>query len=183
VKAIISTAHKYDLSMDILDAVEKVNERQKRVLGEKVIQYFSSYEKEKSENVLQGKRVAIWGLSFKPQTDDMREAPSIVTINQLLDQGATIKAYDPAAIKAAKEIFGDRIEYGKNVYDCLPHADCLVIITEWNEFRRPNYDKMKDLMKSPVIFDGRNLFDPERMIQRDFYYFCIGRGIQNQKNR
>lgn len=182
VKAIIHTAQKYYQSMDILEAVEKVNERQKRVLGEKVIQYFSRDVKEKRGDILQGKKVAIWGLAFKPQTDDMREAPSIVTINQLLDQGATIKAYDPVAIKVAKKFFGDRIGYGKNVYDCLLHADCLVIITEWNEFRRPNYDRIKDLMESPVIFDGRNLFDPEKMNQRGFQYFCIGRGIQNQKN-
>ncbi|MGA1864614.1 MAG: UDP-glucose dehydrogenase family protein [bacterium] len=179
VKAIIQTARQYALSMDILEAVEKVNDCQKRVLGDKVIKYFSKREKGKGDDILQGKRVAIWGLSFKPQTDDMREAPSIVTINQLLDQGAAIKAYDPAAIKATQKIFGDRIEYGNNVYDCLPDADCLVIITEWNEFRRPNYDKIKDLMKTPVIFDGRNLFDLEKMNQRGFQYFCIGRGDQN----
>ena len=111
VKAIIRTAMKYDLSMDILGAVEKANELQKKVLGEKVIRYFSKNGEDKTGNILQGKRVAIWGLSFKPQTDDMREAPSIVTINQLLDQGATIKAYDPAAIESAKEIYVNRIEY------------------------------------------------------------------------
>jgi UDPglucose 6-dehydrogenase len=176
VKAIIRTAQEYDLSMDILMSVEKVNESQKKVLGEKVIRYFSKEAEGKKGKVLQGKKVALWGLSFKPQTDDMREAPSIETINQLLKEGATIKVYDPAAIEVAKEIFNHRIEYGKNVYDCLPDADCLVIVTEWNEFRRPNYEKMKELMKSPVIFDGRNLYDLERMNQRGFQYFCIGRG-------
>lgn len=182
VKAIIRTAQDYGVPMDILNSVEEVNERQKGLLGEKVIGYFSKLEGKKGDKILQGKKVGLWGLSFKPQTDDMREAPSIVTINQLLKEGANIKAYDPAAMGVAKEIFGDRITYGKNVYDCLPDADCLVIITEWNEFRRPNYDKMKGLMKAPVIFDGRNLFDPERMVQRGFQYFCIGRGVYNQKN-
>jgi UDPglucose 6-dehydrogenase len=179
VKAIIRTGQDYELSMDILRAVEGVNDRQKHVLGEKVIAYFMQEAKTREEQILRDKRIALWGLSFKPQTDDMREAPAIVTINQLLDQGATIKAYDPAAINVARGIFGDRIEYGKNVYDCLPDADCLVILTEWNEFRRPNYDKMKELMKAPVIFDGRNLYDPERMQQREFRYFCIGRGVHN----
>ncbi|MGA1797010.1 MAG: UDP-glucose dehydrogenase family protein [bacterium] len=182
VKAIIRTAQDYKLSMDLLKAVEAVNEQQKRVLGERVIRFFSKGTGGAAKSVLRGKRVALWGLSFKPQTDDMREAPSIVTINQLLDQGAVIRVFDPAAMEVARGIFGDRIEFGKNTYDCLPGADCLVIVTEWNEFRRPNYDRMKEMMKSPVIFDGRNLYAPEKMSERGFLYFSIGRGTRNQKH-
>ncbi|MBN2373943.1 UDP-glucose/GDP-mannose dehydrogenase family protein [bacterium] len=179
VKAIIRTAQEYDLSMDILNSVEMVNERQKRLLGERIIRFFSDRaEPEKGDKILGGKKAALWGLSFKPQTDDMREAPSVVTINQLLKAGAAIRAYDPAAMEVARGIFGDSIEYGQNVYDCLPGADCLVIITEWNEFRRPNYEKMKELMKLPVVFDGRNLYDVAKMKERGFQYFCIGRGAQ-----
>jgi len=183
VKAIIRTAQEYDLSMDLLMSVEAVNEQQKRVLGEKVIRYFSKDAGRGKDMVLRGRRVALWGLSFKPQTDDMREAPSIVTINQLLDQGASIRAFDPAAMEVARGIFGDRIEYGKNTYDCLPGVDCLVILTEWNEFRGPNYDRMKEMMKSPVIFDGRNLYDPDWMSQRGFLYFCIGRVARNKNQK
>ena len=126
-------------------------------------------------NSLAGKIIGVWGLSFKPRTDDMREAPSITIINRLLDAGAKIKAHDPEAMDEAKKFFGDRIEYIKDNYDVVKDADALVIITEWNEFRRPNFEKMKSLMKTPVIFDGRNIYDPVEMRNIGFTYYGIGR--------
>lgn len=176
VKAIIRTGRANGVDMSILEAVEKVNEEQKKLLGHKVSNYFSDEAtKDSGKKILDNKKIAIWGLSFKPQTDDMREAPSIFVINHLLEHGAKIKAYDPAAIKTAKNIFGDSIEYGNHSYDCLKDADCLIIITEWNEFRRPNYEKMKELMKAPRIFDGRNLYEHDTMREYGFEYFSIGR--------
>ncbi|MGA1868748.1 MAG: UDP-glucose dehydrogenase family protein [bacterium] len=170
VQALIKTSESVNYSMEIVKSVERVNTTQKRKLGEKIISYFHA-----KGDSLRGKKIAIWGLAFKPQTDDMREAPSIVVINQLLEEGAQIIAYDPAALDIAQEIFKDRISYGKKTYDCLPEAHALVIVTEWNEFRRPNFDRIKDLMKEPVIFDGRNIYEPDAMKQRGFMYYCIGR--------
>ncbi len=122
-----------------------------------------------------GKVFAVWGLAFKPRTDDMREAPSIVIIETLLEQGARIKAHDPEAIDEAQKIFGDKIEYYKIPYDALISADALVIITEWTEFRRPNFERIRELLKKPVIFDGRNIYDPKRMKEMGFEYYSIGR--------
>ena len=170
VSAIIRSADKAGYSMDILKSVESVNIRQKEVLVKKIVSYFKSKNK-----TLKGKKIALWGLSFKAETDDMREASAIVLINRLLELGANIVAYDPAAINVAKEIFKDKIAYGKNNYDCLPEADLLTILTEWNEFRRPNFDRIKSLMKTPLIFDGRNLYEPNIMKEKGFIYFCIGR--------
>jgi UDPglucose 6-dehydrogenase len=124
---------------------------------------------------LKGKTIAVWGLAFKPKTDDMREAPSIPLINALLGAGATVQAHDPEATKIAKGIFGDRITYASNNYDALKGAHCLAIVTEWNEFRRPDFVRMKSLMREPVVFDGRNLFTPEQMKQQGFLYYSIGR--------
>jgi UDPglucose 6-dehydrogenase len=151
----------------ILQAVEEVNYRQKRYLIEKVLAHY--------QHSIEGKCFAIWGLSFKPKTDDMREAPSIIIIDSLLKYGAKVRAYDPVAMEAAGSIFGDRIEYVSNNYDALNDADGLLIVTEWDEFRRPNWEKMKSLMKSPLIFDGRNIYDPRRMRQMGFTYYGIGR--------
>jgi len=168
VKALIKTASNHNISLDILKSVELANERQKKVLAKKVISHFNTFD---------DKKIALWGLAFKPQTDDMREAPAIHIIEEFLKHGASLKVYDPAANEVARNIFGDAIEYGKHAYDCLLDADCLVIVTEWNEFRRPNYDKIKELMKKPLIFDGRNLYDLNKMAERGFKYFCIGRPI------
>ncbi|HWI41229.1 MAG TPA: UDP-glucose/GDP-mannose dehydrogenase family protein, partial [Verrucomicrobiae bacterium] len=124
---------------------------------------------------LLGKKIAIWGLSFKPRTDDMREAPSVVIINELLENGAEVHAHDPEAIGEARKIFGDRITYSHNHYDILEGADALAIVTEWNEYRNPDFDRIKSLLKSALVFDGRNLYEPKRMKDAGFEYFAIGR--------
>ncbi|MEK7842556.1 MAG: UDP-glucose/GDP-mannose dehydrogenase family protein, partial [Deltaproteobacteria bacterium] len=124
---------------------------------------------------LAGKTIGVWGLSFKPRTDDMRDAPSITIINKLLEAGASIKAHDPEAMDEAKKVFGNRIEYVQNNYEVVKGADAIAVITEWNEFRRPNFEKMKRLMKTPVIFDGRNIYDPKEMRHLGFTYYGIGR--------
>jgi UDPglucose 6-dehydrogenase len=124
---------------------------------------------------LEGKTIAIWGLAFKPRTDDMREAPSIVIISQLLEAGAKVRVNDPVAIKEAEKVFGGRIEYNANEYEILKDADALVIVTEWNEYRNPDFERIAELLAKPVIFDGRNLYEPRRMKQIGFEYFAIGR--------
>jgi UDPglucose 6-dehydrogenase len=167
VQALIRTASENKHELEILKAVEAVNYRQKEVL-------FAKLQKKFGDD-LKNKTIAVWGLSFKPNTDDMREAPAIVLIESLLKIGAKVKAYDPEAIKEAKHIFGDRIQYGKKSYEVVEGADALVIVTEWNEFRRPDLEKVKNLLKEPVIIDGRNIFDPDRMRATGFYYDSIGR--------
>ncbi len=156
-----------DLELPLLKAVERVNERQKAVLVEKVTRHFGPD--------LSGRTFAVWGLSFKPRTDDMRDAPSIIVINSLLEAGARIQAYDPEAEAEARKIFGDRIVYHSRNYDAVKGADALLIITEWNEFRRPNFQAIKQLLKSPVIFDGRNIYDPPELRRLGFNYYSIGR--------
>ena len=123
---------------------------------------------------LKGKVIALWGLSFKPQTDDMREAPSLVMIKLLHEAGARIKAYDPVAMQEAKRILGNNVEYAEDQYDALIDADCLLMITEWPEFKFPNWNVIKKLLKEPVVFDGRNIYDVEEMKKNGFDYFCIG---------
>lgn len=167
VQALIRTADEHSYSLDILKAVESVNYRQKEVLVKKVKTHFGDN--------LKGLRFAIWGLAFKPQTDDMREAPSLVIIEKLLKAGAEIIAYDPVAQEEARRILGDRITYAKNVYDTCIDADALIIVTEWSEFRSPNFRIIKKLMKSNTIFDGRNIYDPEEMKELKFNYYSIGR--------
>jgi len=147
--------------------VEEVNYLQKRMLAEKVIDYFGGNVK--------GKKIALWGLSFKPKTDDMRDAPAIEIINLLLAAGAVIEAFDPVAAKETKKIFGERIGYGIKNYDVLKDADALLVITEWNEFREPDFEKIKSLMKNPVIFDGRNIYDGKKLNEKGFTYFSIGK--------
>ncbi|EKD83031.1 MAG: hypothetical protein ACD_39C00927G0001, partial [uncultured bacterium] len=169
VQALVKTGEQNSYKLEILEAVEAVNYRQKKVLFSKLVRRFG--------NDLKGKTVAVWGLAFKPNTDDMREAPAIVLIEQLLAAGAAVKAYDPEAAKEARKIFGDKISYGKKSYDVLEGADALVIVTEWNEFRRPDLDKVKGLLKNPVIIDGRNLFEPKKMAQLGFDYEGIGRRL------
>lgn len=174
VKAVVATAREYGYKFKILESVEEVNAEQKKLLAQKIISYFQKkFPKNKD---FKDKKIAIWGLSFKPKTDDMREAPSIVIINMLLEKGFKIAAYDPEALGQAEKIFGKKIEYGKNDYDILKDADALAIITEWNEFRRPDFDKIKSSLKAPLVFDGRNIFDPVKMKNMGFEYYSIGRG-------
>ena len=170
VKAIIRTAESQQYSMEILKAVEKVNKSQKEILIHKLFEHFRKIGQE-----IKGKTFAVWGLAFKPQTDDMREAPSVVIINRLLAKKALVRAHDPAAMDRAKEIYGKKVHFCSNNYDCLKEADGLIVVTEWNEFRRPNFDRIKELLKIPAIFDGRNLYDPKLMRERGFDYYCIGR--------
>ena len=168
VKALIKTAHEHGYDLEVLKAVEEVNERQKSILFGKAMKYF--------EGGLKGKTFGVWGLSFKPQTDDMREAPSRVVINKLLEEGANVKAYDPVALEEAKRIFGDKIELVKDQYEALIDVDGLFLITEWPEFKFPSYKIMKKLMRQPVIFDGRNIYDKSEMKSEGFKYFGIGIG-------
>jgi UDPglucose 6-dehydrogenase len=174
VKALVKTAEENNFDFILLKAVEEANERQKLVLTDKILTRLGSNEPEP----LLGKTIAVWGLSFKPRTDDMREAPSVVIINRLLEAGASVRAHDPEALKEAKSIFGDRISYSNNQYDILKGSDALAIITEWNEFRNPDFDKMKGLLLNPIIFDGRNLYQPSRMKDAGFEYFPIGRNLK-----
>jgi UDPglucose 6-dehydrogenase len=156
-----------DHPLPLLQAVEEVNERQKRALVEKVKRHFGAN--------LSGRTFAVWGLAFKPRTDDMREAPSVAVIEELLRAGAKVRAYDPEAMGEAKKIFGARIEYATRNYEALAGADALLVVTEWNEFRRPNFPRIKSLLKSPVIFDGRNLYDPAELEKLGILYCSIGR--------
>lgn len=166
-RAIISTADEVGYDFKIVKAVEDVNARQKEMLFEKIEKVF--------DNDLKGKKIAVWGLSFKPRTDDMREAPAIVLIDALLEAGATVTATDPEAFEEAKKVFSDRITYHDNMYDTLPDADALVLVTEWGQFQNPDFDKIKSLMKQPVIFDGRNIYSARSMQIYGFKYYPIGR--------
>ena len=167
VQALVRTAEEYGYSLDILKAVEAVNYRQKSVLIAKVKSHFG--------NNLKGLKFAIWGLSFKPKTDDMREAPSLVIINILLSEGASVVAYDPIAMEEAQHILGDKIIFAKDEYDACIDADALIIVTEWAEFRTPNFRVMEKLLKTKTIFDGRNIYEPEEMQEIKFNYYSIGR--------
>ena len=166
VKALIKTAQDNGYQMQVLQAVEGVNEAQKQVLFNKVKKHFGGN--------LQGKKFAIWGLSFKPKTDDMREAPSLVIIEKLLAEGATVTAYDPVAIPEAKHTLGDTITYAKDQFEALVDADALLVVTEWPEFRSPSFEVVSRLLKQKVIFDGRNIYDPAEMDELGFAYHCIG---------
>ncbi|MCF8302903.1 MAG: UDP-glucose/GDP-mannose dehydrogenase family protein [Bacteroidales bacterium] len=167
VKALIRTANEYKYKLRVLQAVEDVNETQKSVLFNKAMKYFG--------DDLSGKTFGLWGLSFKPQTDDMREAPALVLIDKLLEAGANVKAYDPVAMDEAKRRLGeDKVELAKDQYEALIDVDALMIATEWSEFKYPNFNVIKKLMKKPVIFDGRNVYDIEEMRDLGFNYFCIG---------
>ncbi|MBC7487801.1 MAG: UDP-glucose/GDP-mannose dehydrogenase family protein [Cytophagaceae bacterium] len=165
VKALIKTGNTSGHTMRILQAVEDVNEHQKTVLANKIKKHFGD---------LKGKKFALWGLSFKPKTDDMREAPSLVIIDFLLKEGASVSAYDPIAMHEAKHMIGDSISYVEDMYDAIQDADALLLITEWPEFRNPDFDKIGSLLKQKVIFDGRNIFDGKELIQKGFVYQGIG---------
>ena len=166
VKALIKSARDHGYDFKILHAVEAANHAQKERLVAKMLAYFGS---------LKGKTIAVWGLAFKPRTDDMREAPAIVIIEGLLAQGASVRAYDPEATRTARNVFGDRITFCEKSYDALAGADALAVVTEWNTFREPEFAKMRELMRSPVVFDGRNIYSPENMRTLGFTYFSIGR--------
>jgi UDPglucose 6-dehydrogenase len=166
VKAMMRFAEDKAYDFKILRAVETVNEGQKRVLVTKMEEHFKS---------LKGKRIAVWGLAFKPKTDDMREAPAVPLIQGLLAAGATVNAYDPEAMKVAKGIFGSKIQYADSSYAALTGADALAVITEWNEFREPDFGRMRKLMRQPLIFDGRNIYNPESLRALGFTYLSMGR--------
>jgi UDPglucose 6-dehydrogenase len=167
VQALIRTADENGYSLEILKAVESVNYRQKSVLAAKIKQHFGDN--------LAGKKFAMWGLAFKPKTDDMREAPSLVIIDHMLKAGATVVAYDPVAMDEARRIIGDRIGYAKDEYEACIDADALIVVTEWSEFRLPNFKVLGKLLKNKVIFDGRNIYDPDEMSELKFSYYSIGR--------
>ncbi|HEY4745649.1 MAG TPA: UDP-glucose/GDP-mannose dehydrogenase family protein [Desulfuromonadaceae bacterium] len=172
VKALIRTAEECNYDFLLLKAVEEVNELQKEVLANKLIKALGTPDEEQP---LTGRTIACWGLSFKPRTDDMREAPAITIIERLLAAGATVRAHDPEAIKEARKHFGDRIEYSSNQYAILENADALAIITDWSEYRNPDFDRIKSALKTPLIVDGRNLYKPDRMAQAGFSYIPLGR--------
>ena len=167
VKALLKTAVDNNCGHRLIEAADEVNKEQRVIFITKILQRFGAD--------LSGKTFAVWGLTFKPKTNDMRMSPSITIVNALLELGAKVQAYDPKGFEQAKSIWGDRITYANSSYGALVLADCLLLLTEWNEFRRPDFDKVKELMKTPVIFDGRNQYDGERLIQKGFEYHCIGK--------
>jgi len=167
VQALVTTAKKNDVHMGIVDAAEEANRRQKHHLAKKVKSHFGSN--------LKGKTFGIWGLAFKPNTDDMREAPAITIIEELLAAGAEVRAFDPVAEETAKQAIKGSVMYCPNAYEVVQGADALLLVTEWNEFRHPDFDRVKLAMKTPVLFDGRNLYSPTQMREKGFTYFGIGR--------
>lgn len=167
VKALIHTAKKLGYKMQILEAVENVNEFQKNILFDKLMKYYN--------NDIKGKTIAVWGLAFKPKTDDMREAPSLVLIDRIIKTGGKVRAYDPVAMEEAKKHhLGDSVIYAKDIYDATLDADAILMVTEWNEFRLPTWEVIKKTMKKPVVFDGRNIYNKEEMNEIGFDYFGIG---------
>lgn len=167
VKALIKTGSENNCEMSIIKAADKVNKEQRKIFVQKIIDRFGLD--------LSGLTFAVWGLAFKPKTNDMREAPAITIINELLLKGAKIKAFDPKAMPLAQTIFGNKIEYCNNSYDAIDKADCLLLLTEWNEFRRPDFEKILELMNKPIIFDGRNQYDKYRLQEKGIEYYQIGR--------
>lgn len=166
VKALMKTAKKLGYNMQILEAVENVNEFQKNILFDKLMKYYNGD--------IKGKTIAMWGLAFKPKTDDMREAPSLVLIDKIIKAGGKVRAYDPVAMNEAKHHVGDTIVYAKDIYDATLDADAILMVTEWNEFRLPTWEVIKKTMKKPVVFDGRNIYNKQEMNDVGFDYFGIG---------
>ncbi|HWR72197.1 MAG TPA: UDP-glucose/GDP-mannose dehydrogenase family protein [Nitrospirota bacterium] len=177
VKALVQIAKEHNIEARVLRAVEEVNERQKSALADAVLAHFrtGSGRGRKTVKPLTGRTIAVWGLSFKPRTDDMREAPSVVIINRLLRAGARIIAHDPVAMTEARKIFKNRITLADDGYEALHGADALAVVTEWNEFRVPDFKRMKRLMKAPVLFDGRNIYNQDEIRKLGFAYYGIGR--------
>jgi len=174
VTALVRTSVEHDAGLKIMTAVDQVNRERKAVLIQKILSHF--------HNDLKGKQFTVWGLAFKPNTDDMREAPSVVIIKKLLELGARVVVYDPVAMENAKSYFQDTIRYGEDENSVLKKSDALVIVTEWNEFRNPDFDLLKKSLKQPVIFDGRNIFEPEKMKELNFTYYSIGRKPTSSQN-
>ncbi len=167
VQALAKTAEEYKYPFQLLDAVMSVNERQKISIVEKIRTHF--------KGELKGKKAALWGLAFKPDTDDIREAPALYIIDELVKEGVSISAFDPEAMKNVKQVLGDKISYGKDEYDVLKDADFLIIATEWAVFRTPDFDKISSLLKNKIIFDGRNVYDLRQMSEIGYTYFSVGR--------
>jgi UDPglucose 6-dehydrogenase len=167
VKALVRTLSEAGIDAGILEAVERVNEGQKRLLAEAVVAQFGED--------LSGRTFAVWGLSFKPGTDDMREAPSLVVIEALLERGARVQAHDPVAMDAARRVLGDRVLFTQTNYDAVNGADALLVLTEWPQYRRPDFNRLRNLLARPLVFDGRNLFDAQRMAEQGFEYWSVGR--------
>ena len=167
IKALIKTARNYGYQMRILEAVEKVNDAQKEVLFKKLLHYF--------DGEVNGITVAVWGLSFKPGTNDMRDAPSINLINKLLDHGVKVRVYDPAAMDEAKNVFGDKVEYSADIYDAANNAEAIILVTEWKEFRLPNWNVLSKIMKKHIVLDGRNIYNADELANNGFMYSCIGK--------
>jgi UDPglucose 6-dehydrogenase len=168
VSALVRSGNQAGYNFEIINSVLSVNEKQKVTMVQKLIDHYGS---------LKGKKFALWGLAFKPDTDDIREASALYIIDEVLKMGAEIVAFDPEAMDNVKETIGDKISYVENQYDALPGADALLIATEWGAFRNPDFDKMKNTLKAPVIFDGRNIFDVEDMQKLGFYYNSVGRQV------
>ena len=166
-KALIKTADQNGYSMEVLKAVERVNERQKSVLFDKLSAAY--------DGQLAGKTIALWGLSFKPETDDMRESTALVMIDKLLDAGCKIRVYDPIAMDECKRRISDKVTYCRDMYDAVLDADAMLLLTEWKEFRLPTWGVIKKAMKKPLVIDGRNIFDPDELAENEFEYHCIGK--------
>ncbi|HEY0811372.1 MAG TPA: nucleotide sugar dehydrogenase, partial [Longimicrobiales bacterium] len=167
VQALVQTLNSYDIDAGILEATERVNRNQKQQMLEHV---FERYGRD-----LSGRTFAVWGLSFKPETDDMREAPSLVVVRGLVEAGGRVRVHDPEALQAARMYFGNKVEYQENNYDALKGADALIILTEWKPYRRPDFDRIRKALVRPLIIDGRNLFNPEKMRELGFEYISVGR--------
>jgi len=169
VQALAKSAEEHAYDFKILNSVMSVNEIQKKVLVEKVKKFYNGD--------IKGKHFALWGLAFKPETDDIREAPALYIIDELIEAGATVTAFDPEAMPNINGVVGDKIAYGTNAYDTLENADALLILTEWSLFRTPDFDRLSSTLNNKVIFDGRNLYDLDKMIDLGFYYNSIGRKV------
>jgi UDPglucose 6-dehydrogenase len=167
ISALIHIARSMGHDLEVVRAVEQVNKRQKKLLGEKVLRHF--------DGTLEGRTVAVWGLSFKPQTDDIRESPALTLIEDLLAAGATVRGHDPQAMEHVRAVFGDRVTLTESMYAAIEGADALAIVTEWHEYRRPDFQRIKRLMRTPALFDGRNIWDPEELRSLGFWYTGIGR--------
>jgi UDPglucose 6-dehydrogenase len=168
VKALIATARNHGLDFALLAAVDAVNDRQKRLLAQKAKAHFGAGN-------LRGKRFGVWGLAFKPKTDDVRQAPALALIEELLADGGVVTAHDPVAMEHVRGVYGDRVQFVQNPYLAAEGADALFLVTEWNEFRQPDFARVKGAMKQPVVFDGRNIWNPSRLRALGFTYYGVGR--------